>query len=221
MAVLYRLCGAGRSLERYVPACLEKSLASTRTTKKSDPLIAAVTPPLPPLQAKIGLFSEPRSITSWVRPERIGPTGSGAFVWNTAAKRVSCSTFSSYTRSATPSPLCGRASGWLSILTTSAWRAASAGSVIGSPVSGITGTAGAVVVVACAVVTGDETATVDDVVEDAGALTAADGGGTEATVVEASFLSLLQAAATRASAASATKPVRPVRDITVRDITAP
>src|SRR4051794_6861206 len=42
-------------------------------------------------------------------------------------------------------PLCGRASPWLSILTTSAGRAASAGSSIGNPVNGITGSAGMVV----------------------------------------------------------------------------
>src|SRR6478736_10134039 len=78
----YRLCGDLRSLARYVPAWLENSLASTRTTKKSEPLIAAVTPPLPPLHTKIGLFNEPSSITSWVRPDRTGPTGSGVFDWN-------------------------------------------------------------------------------------------------------------------------------------------
>ena len=44
-----------------------------------------------------------------------------------------CSTFSSKTMSAWLSPLCGRASGWLSIFTTSAGRAASAGSSMGMP----------------------------------------------------------------------------------------
>ena len=107
--------------------------------------MALVTPGLPPLQAKIGLLSEPSNSTSWVRPLRIGPTGSGAWLWNTAANRVRCSTFSSNTMSAWLRPLCGRASGWLSILTTSADRAASAGSSIGRPVSGITGSAGIVV----------------------------------------------------------------------------
>ena len=62
--------------------------------------MAAVTPGFPPLQAKIGLFNEPSSCTSCSRPLRIGPTGSGAVVWNTAAKRVSFSTFSSKTMSA-------------------------------------------------------------------------------------------------------------------------
>ena len=46
-----------------------------------------------------------------MRPERIGPTGSASWLWNTAAKRVKpSSTISSNTMSAWLSPVCGRAS---------------------------------------------------------------------------------------------------------------
>src|SRR6185295_15578963 len=65
------------------------------------------------------------------------------------------------------SPLCGRASGWLSILTTSAGRPANAGSVISRPVNGMTGSAGIVVeVVVDAAMVVDELVVVD--VVDAG-----------------------------------------------------
>ena len=77
-----------------------RAFVCTLATTKSDSLIAFVTPGLPPLQAKIGLLSEPSSSTSCVRPLRMGPTGSGALVWKTAANRVRCSTFSSNTMSA-------------------------------------------------------------------------------------------------------------------------
>ena len=85
---------------------------------------------------KSGLLYEPRKILSWVRPLRSGPTGSLPSLWKTAAKRVSPSTFSSMTMSALFSPACGRAFGWLSILATSAGRAAFAASSTGSPVNG-------------------------------------------------------------------------------------
>ncbi len=70
-----------------------------------------VTSALPPLQANNGEFSGSSKSMSCLRPLRIGPTGSLSLVWNTAAKRVSISTFSSYTTSAWFNPHCGRALG--------------------------------------------------------------------------------------------------------------
>src|SRR5262249_42646839 len=99
------------------------------------------------------LLSEPSNVMSWVRPERIGPTGSAPLLWNTAANRVTPSTFSSYTMSASLSPLCGRASGLLSILTTIAGRVSASGLTSGRPVSGYVGP-GTVVVVAASDVAG-------------------------------------------------------------------
>ena len=48
------------------------SRLASSSTKSDDPAIAAVTPALPPHQANSGLFSAPKRLTSWVRPERIG-----------------------------------------------------------------------------------------------------------------------------------------------------
>jgi len=73
--------------------------------------------------------------TSVVRAERMGPTGVESPDWKTAKNRVMPSTSSSYTTSAWLSPVCGRASAWLSILTTSAGRFCVAGSVTGRPVN--------------------------------------------------------------------------------------
>ncbi len=93
-----------------------------------------------------------------VRAERTGPTGSASMDWNTDANRVTLpSTISSKTTSAELMPTCGRppwpcAGSALSIFTTSAGRAAFAGSSTGSPVSGKTGPGAAVVVVASVVV---------------------------------------------------------------------
>ena len=131
---------------RFLSRNIALAAVVSSTATKSLESMAAVTRPLPPLQAKIGLLSEPSSATSCVRPERIGPTGSAPLLWNTAANRVSSSTFSSYTRSASSRPLCGRASGLLSIFTTSAGRFAAAGSNRGRPVSGYVGATGTVVV---------------------------------------------------------------------------
>src|SRR4051794_4972667 len=116
--------------------------------------MASVTRRLPPLHTNIGRTNEPRSATSCVRLDRIGPTGSATLLWKTAANRVRCSTFSSKTMSASLSPLCGRASGWLSILTTIAGRAAATGSVTGRRVSGYVGPGMVVVVTASVVGTG-------------------------------------------------------------------
>ena len=106
---------------------------------KSELSIAAVTPGLPPLQRNRGWLSPLSRSTSWVRPERIGPTGFEPWLWNTAAKRVNrASTISSNTTSAWLSPVCGRAAPTLSIFATRAgrfggrWPNAS-----GTPVSGI------------------------------------------------------------------------------------
>ena len=125
--------------------------------------MALVTVALPPLQANSGRWNEPNRSMSWMRPERIGPTGSLPWLWKTIAKRVRLSlTISSYTMSAALKPVCGRAAGALSILTTSAGRAgALSPSASGTPVSGIRGTTSSVVVVGAAVVVG---ASVVDVV---------------------------------------------------------
>ena len=120
---------------------------------KSESAMARVTPGFPPLHANSGACSPPSRSTSWVRPDRIGPTGLAPLLWNTAAKRVPTSTISSNTMSAELSPLCGRATGLLSILTTSAGR--SGGSCpysSGWPVSVILGITASVVVVAGSVV---------------------------------------------------------------------
>ena len=93
-----------------------------------------VTPALPPLHANSGRLSGPSMSTSCGRPDRIGPTGSASWVWNTAAKRVSVpSTISSKTMSALLRPVCGGPRGWLSILTTSAGRSGALGRAHGSP----------------------------------------------------------------------------------------
>src|SRR5438093_6362101 len=83
------------------------------------------------------------------RAERTGPTAGASLEWNRVKKRVTPpSTPSSTTMSAWLMPAWGRALGALSILTTSAARAGTAGST-GSPVSGLAlaATAGAAVVV--------------------------------------------------------------------------
>ena len=48
--------------------------------------MALVTASLPPLQANSGWCSEPNRSTSWVRPERIGPTGSLPWLWKTSGE---------------------------------------------------------------------------------------------------------------------------------------
>ena len=121
---------------------------------KSELRIRLRTPPLPPLHANTGPLNGPSMSTSWVRPDRIGPTGSASWDWNTAAKRVRLpSTISSNTMSASLKPACGRAAGSLSILTTSAGRWMISSAVLtGTPVSGIRITTGTVVVVVVDVV---------------------------------------------------------------------
>src|SRR3954467_14013790 len=115
--------------------------------------ISLVTVAFPPLHANSGWSREVNRSTSWIRPERMGPTGSVSPLWNTIANRVRLSlTISSNTRSASLKPLCGRAPLALSILTISAGRAAIAGSGLSIPVNGYTGFAGTVVVVAASVV---------------------------------------------------------------------
>src|SRR4051794_27800120 len=115
--------------------------------------ISWVTVALPPLQANSGWSSAVNRSTSWIRPDRMGPTGSVSPLWKTIANRVRLSlTISSKTRSASLNPLCGRAPVALSTLTISAGRAAIAGSGFSMPVSGYTGFAGTVVVVAASVV---------------------------------------------------------------------
>ncbi len=64
---------------------------------------------------------------SLVRAERTGPIRSGMLVWNTATKRVTPSTFSSKTRSASARFHCGCPPGALSILTASAARDVTSG----------------------------------------------------------------------------------------------
>jgi hypothetical protein len=74
-------------------------------------LISRVTVPLPPDQARMGAFSEPSRSTSCMRPERMGPTRSAPWLWNTIAKRDTLSLMiSSKTMSAWFMPYCG----WLS-----------------------------------------------------------------------------------------------------------
>src|SRR3954452_22645245 len=115
--------------------------------------ISLVTVAFPPLQANSGWSSAVNRSTSWIRPERIGPTGSLSPLWNTIAKRVRLSlTISSNTRSASLNPLCGRAPLALSILTTSAGLASEPASSATTPVSGYTGGPGTVVVVSATVV---------------------------------------------------------------------
>src|SRR3954468_2377159 len=115
--------------------------------------ISWVTVAFPPLHANSGWSSAVNRSTSWIRPERMGPTGSVSPLWNTIANRVRLSlTISSNTRSASLNPLCGRAPLALSILTIRAGRAAIAGSGLSIPVNGYTGLAGTVVVVAASVV---------------------------------------------------------------------
>src|SRR3954470_9160128 len=115
--------------------------------------ISWVTVAFPPLHANSGWSRAVNRSTSWIRPERMGPTGSVSPLWNTIANRVRLSlTISSKTRSASLNPLCGRAPVALSILTISAGRAAIAGSGLPIPVNGYTGFAGPVVVVAASVV---------------------------------------------------------------------
>ena len=106
---------------------------------RSLALIAAVTVALPPLHANSGPCRAPNRSMSWIRPERIGPTGLLPLLWKTIAKRVRLSlTISSNTMSASLKPVCGRAPGALSIFTTSAGlRMRRSGS--GMPVSGHTG----------------------------------------------------------------------------------
>ena len=77
----------------------------------------------------------PRGSRRWCGPSGSGPTGVESADWNTAKNRVMPSTSSSYTTSAWLSPVCGRASAWLSIFTTSAGRFCVAGSVTGRPVN--------------------------------------------------------------------------------------
>ena len=94
---------------------------------------------LPPLQAKIGLFSEPSSSTSCVRPLRIGPTGSGPLALEHRGEAGEVLDVLLEDDVGLVQAALRASSGWLSIFTTSAGRAASAGSSIGTPVSGITG----------------------------------------------------------------------------------
>src|SRR4051795_12934012 len=143
--------------------------------------ISWVTVAFPPLHANSGWSSAVNRSTSWIRPERIGPTGSVSPLWNTIANRVRLSlTISSNTRSASLNPLCGRAPLALSILTISAGRAAIAGSGLSIPVNGYTGFAGTVVVVAASVV---EVAAVEVVVASSVA-----GGASVVTGVDASVV---------------------------------
>ena len=109
---------------------------------------------LAPDQANIGWLSGRNSPMSDVRAERTGPIGCDSPEWNTAMNRVTApSTRSSYTTSAWLRPIWGREAGsTLSILTASAGRAATAGSVTGSPVSGYTGGGGGGAVVGVVVV---------------------------------------------------------------------
>ncbi len=116
---------------------------------------------LDPDQANSGVPNALNKPMSDVRADRTGPTGAASVEWKTAMSRVTApSTRSSYTMSAWLIPACGRASGSaLSIFTTSAGLAASAGSGMGTPESGQVGggggggvVGGAVVVVVGAVV---------------------------------------------------------------------
>src|SRR3954447_7914176 len=107
--------------------------------------MAATARALPPEHANTAPLNEPTRSTSCVRADRIGPTLGASVLWKTVAKRVGPAPHASKTMSAESSPDCGRAPGSLDTLTTTAGRAASAGSVIGRPVSGITGS-GAMVV---------------------------------------------------------------------------
>ena len=87
-------------------------------------------------------------LTSWVRPDRIGPIGSELCEWKTAANLVvRPSTTSSNTMSAMASPLwLGTAAALLSIFATSAGRnRMSSALATGSPVSGWRIVAGTVV----------------------------------------------------------------------------
>ena len=99
-----------------------------------------------PEKAYSGRFSGPTMARSVVRPDRTGPTWAAPVDWKTTAKRLfGPSIFSSYTTSACSRPPWGRAAGSTSsILTTSAGRPSDAGSA-GSPVSGASGAATAVV----------------------------------------------------------------------------
>ncbi len=171
---------------------------------KSESAIARVTPALPPLQANSGACSPPSRSTSCVRPDRIGPTGLALALWKTAAKRVPTSTISSNTTSAAFKPLCGRAAGLLSILTTSAGR--SGGTcpyASGWPVSVILGITGSVVVVGGSVVVGAAVVVVASVVVVVFFLvvvgaSVVSGTVDSAAVVSAASLSPLQALATTA-----------------------
>ena len=133
-------CGRCRFLSRYHPGPW-----LSVSTRRSEPRIAAMDPLLPPEQANTAPLNEPTRSTSCVRAERIGPTFGASLLWNTVAKRVGPAPHASNTMSANSRPDCGRASGSFDTFTTTAGRAAIAGSVIGSPVKGITGSDATVV----------------------------------------------------------------------------
>ena len=102
------------------------------------------TPGLPPLQAKSGWLSAPSRSTSWVRPERIGPTGSASWrVEHGGEAGERPSTISSNTMSAWLSRSAGGRASTLSILTTIAGRSGAASPVgerqAGERASGIGG----------------------------------------------------------------------------------
>ena len=70
-----------------------------------------------------GCWNRGMIVESVGRIDRTGPRYSESLSWNTAMNRVNPpSTRSSITASASWSPDCGRASGWLSILTAIALR---------------------------------------------------------------------------------------------------
>src|SRR3954447_3497015 len=107
--------------------------------------MAATARAFPPEQANTAPLNEPTRSTSCVRADRIGPTFGASVLWNTVANRVGPAPQASKTMSAESRPDCGRAPGSLETLTTTAGRAASAGSAIGRPVSGMTGSGATVV----------------------------------------------------------------------------
>ena len=133
-------CGRCRFLSRNQPG----PWLSVKTSR-SDPRIAAIAPLLPPEQANTAPLNEPTRSTSCVRADRIGPTLGASLLWKIVANRVGPAPHASNTMSAESRPDWGRAPGSLEILTTTAGRAASAGSTMGSPVNGMTGS-GAIVV---------------------------------------------------------------------------
>ena len=116
-----------------------------------------VTVGLPPDQATSGRTNIASRSGSLVRADRIGPSSVTSWECTTAMYRLMPSTFSSMTTSARSRPICGIASGALSILPTSAGRssrstAAASASSTTSPVSGAVGPAGTATVVVVLVV---------------------------------------------------------------------